>query len=94
MRSSTLIVAAACACGTAVAFVPAPMSRVLTSTKMQQQKKPQQEAMDLNLEDMFEVFEAADKEVKDKDLKKKDKKEGGDDLGNMLSNLFGGNKKK
>jgi hypothetical protein len=30
------------------------MSRVLTSTKMQQQKKPQQEAMDLNLEDMFE----------------------------------------
>jgi hypothetical protein len=39
------------------------------------------------------VFEAADKEVKDKDLKKKDKKEGGDDLGNMLSNLFGGNKK-
>jgi hypothetical protein len=55
MRSSTLIVAAACACGTAMAFVPAPMSRVLTSsTKMQQQKKPQQEAMDLNLEDMFE----------------------------------------
>jgi hypothetical protein len=43
---------------------------------------------------MLAVFEAADKEVKDKDLKKKDKKEGGDDLGNMLSNLFGGNKKK
>jgi hypothetical protein len=43
---------------------------------------------------LLAVFEAADKEVKDKDLRKKDKKEGGDDLGNMLSNLFGGNKKK
>eukprot|EP00752_Nemacystus_decipiens_P013309 g11788.t1 len=60
----------------------------------------EQEPMDLDLEQMFEVFEAADKEVSDEEVGKKgDKKAAGaakdpaEAMGDMLSSFFGGEKK-
>ncbi|CAM9537685.1 unnamed protein product [Ectocarpus fasciculatus] len=61
----------------------------------------EQEPMDLDLEQMFEVFEAADKEVSDEEVGKKGGKKpaaGAKDpaeaMGDMLSSFFGGGEKK
>ncbi|CAM9540986.1 unnamed protein product [Ectocarpus sp. 12 AP-2014] len=61
----------------------------------------EQEPMDLDLEQMFEVFEAADKEVSDEEVGKKGGKKptaGAKDpaeaMGDMLSSFFGGGDKK
>ncbi|CAM9625466.1 unnamed protein product [Ectocarpus sp. 6 AP-2014] len=61
----------------------------------------EQEPMDLDLEQMFEVFEAADKEVSDEEVGKKgDKKpaagakDPAEAMGDMLSSFFGGGEKK
>eukprot|EP00904_Undaria_pinnatifida_P002231 jgi/Undpi1/12008/HiC_scaffold_4.g01707.m1 len=60
-------------------------------------KSEEQEPMDLDLEQMFEVFEAADKEVSDASVGKKGgkkpRKDAGEAMGDMLSNFFGGGKK-
>ncbi|CAM9199115.1 unnamed protein product [Hapterophycus canaliculatus] len=63
-------------------------------------KEEEQEPMDLDLEQMFEVFEAADKEVTDEEVGKKGGKKTGagakdpaEAMGDMLSSFFGGGKK-
>ncbi|CAM9678770.1 unnamed protein product [Choristocarpus tenellus] len=59
-----------------------------------------QEPMDLDLEQMFEVFEAADKEIPDGEVGKKGEKKGkdakdpGDIMGDLMANIFGGGEKK
>ncbi|CAM9476220.1 unnamed protein product [Discosporangium mesarthrocarpum] len=56
----------------------------------------EQEPMDLDLEQMFEVFEAADKEIPDEKKKgttPKDK-DPKDIVGDFMSNIFGGGDKK
>mmetsp|Transcript_17788 Transcript_17788/g.23469 ORF Transcript_17788/g.23469 Transcript_17788/m.23469 type:complete len:100 (+) Transcript_17788:87-386(+) len=52
--------------------------------------KDEDEGMDLNLEEMFEIFDAADKEVNEEDvgMSTKDKPT----VGESIMNLFGQNK--
>ncbi|KAG5176203.1 hypothetical protein JKP88DRAFT_282895 [Tribonema minus] len=51
-----------------------------------------QEVTDLNLEDMFEVFDKADKSISDKEVGKAGGKDAGKDIADMLGSLFGGKK--
>mmetsp|Transcript_5935 Transcript_5935/g.8924 ORF Transcript_5935/g.8924 Transcript_5935/m.8924 type:complete len:99 (-) Transcript_5935:471-767(-) len=81
---------------TAESFVISPVSvkYKLKSSLFQEKEKPQQEVTDLNLEEMFEVFEKADKTITNKEVGKKDEPEEGlPDIGRMLGSLFGGKQK-
>eukprot|EP00903_Cladosiphon_okamuranus_P021306 g19577.t1 len=75
--------------------------RTMRLSAEKKEEEEDQEPMDLDLEQMFEVFEAADKEVSDEEVGKKgDKKAAGgaakdpaEAMGDMLSSFFGGEKK-
>ncbi|CAM9839346.1 unnamed protein product [Pylaiella littoralis] len=75
-------------------------SRRTMTLSAENKDEEEQAPMDLDLEQMFEVFDAADKEVSDEDVGKKGSKKSAGDakdpaeaMGDMLSSFFGGGKK-